>query len=120
MVKDQGQCGSCWTFGTGAAIEGALCGAGAQDCNTWQGVSTQQLVDCCSYTPQTSQSNPLVNNLNPYDSHGCSGGWMSNAMRCVIMQGGIQNWADYGYTSGTTGLENDCAYDDSMATSRIS
>merc|ERR1712098_477399 len=49
MVKDQGQCGSCWSFGAGAAIEGAMCKAGQYNCNSWSGVSTQQMVDCASY-----------------------------------------------------------------------
>jgi len=114
-VKDQGSCGSCWTFGTGAAIEGAMCSAGVQDCNTWTGVSTQQQVDCCSYTPQTSATNPEVNDLNPYDSHGCNGGFQANALRCIVMQGGINSWEDYGYVSGTTQTEGDCAYDASTA-----
>lgn len=112
-VKDQGSCGSCWTFGAGAAIEAALCGAGSQDCTSWQGVSAQQQVDCCSYTPQST--NPLVNNLNPYDSHGCSGGFQSDAFRCVVMQGGINNWADYPYVSGNTKTEGTCVYDSSSA-----
>merc|ERR1712226_950601 len=57
-VKDQGSCGSCWTFGAGAAIEGAMCAAGLYNCGSWNGVSTQQLVDCASYN----------SNLNPYDT----------------------------------------------------
>jgi len=115
MVKDQGSCGSCWTFGAGAAIEGALCGAGKQDCTTWEGVSAQQLVDCSSYTPQTSQTNDLVIDLNPYDSHGCNGGFQANALRYVSLNGGINNWADYPYVSGTTKTEGTCVYDASTA-----
>jgi len=112
-VKDQGQCGSCWTFGAGAAVEGALCGAGKQDCTTWNGVSAQQFVDCASYTPQST--NPLVIDLNPYDSHGCNGGFQSNALRYVVMNGGINNWDDYGYVSGQTKTEGTCSYDASSA-----
>merc|ERR1719210_1102293 len=59
-VKDQGSCGSCWTFGAGAAIEGAMCKAGLYNCNSWSGVSTQQLVDCASHN----------SDLNPYDNSG--------------------------------------------------
>merc|ERR1712071_40237 len=114
-IKDQGSCGSCWSFGAGAAIEAAVCGAGGEDCTSWQGVSTQQLVDCASYTPQTSQTNPLVIDLNPYDNHGCGGGFPFNAIRYVVLNGGIDNWVDYPYVSGTTQTEGDCAYDASSA-----
>jgi len=85
---------------------------GKQDCNSWQGVSTQQQLDCCSYTESGSESNQLVNDLNPYDTHGCNGGYSSNAMRCIMMQGGINNWADYGYTE----QQGSCAYDAETAT----
>lgn len=99
-VKDQGQCGSCWTFGAGAAIEGAMCKAGKHNCNSWNGVSAQQMVDCASYN----------SDLNPYDNHGCSGGFQSNAIRYVQMNGGIDSWDSYGYTSGSSGKEHNCAY----------
>jgi hypothetical protein len=111
-VKDQGSCGSCWTFGTGAAIEGALCAAGVKDCNTWTGVSTQQFVDCASYTPQTSATDPNVIDLNPYDNHGCSGGFQANNLRYTALNGGVMNWDDYPYVSGTTQTEGaECLYD---------
>merc|ERR1712046_333689 len=45
-VKDQGSCGSCWSFGGAAAFESAMCLDGQQDCSSWSGASEQQLVDC--------------------------------------------------------------------------
>merc|ERR1712242_515491 len=45
-VKDQGSCGSCWSFGGAAAFESAMCTSNQQDCTTWSGASEQQLVDC--------------------------------------------------------------------------
>jgi len=112
-VKDQGSCGSCWTFGAGAAVEAALCGAGEKDCSSWNGVSTQQFVDCASNTHRSDD--PTVIDLNPYDNGGCNGGFPSNALRYVVLQEGIENWDDYGYVSGQTKTEGTCAYDATKA-----
>jgi len=110
MVKDQGSCGSCWTFGAGAAIEAAMCAAGNYNCNSWSGVSTQQMVDCASYNSE----------LNPYDNHGCSGGFQANALRYVAMNGGIDSWDSYGYTSGSNGREHTCNYNSRNSVGTIS
>merc|ERR1739848_660346 len=48
---------------------------------------------------------------SPYDNHGCNGGFQANAIRYVNMNGGIMNWDDYPYVSGTTKTEGTCVYD---------
>jgi len=117
-VKDQGSCGSCWTFGASAAIEGFMCSPNQnlKDCTNWNGLSTQQMVDCASYTDYNKE--PDIN-LNPYDNNGCSGGWESNALRYVQIQGGQNNWDDYTYISGETKTEQTCAYDPTTANLNI-
>merc|ERR1712179_268434 len=96
-VKDQGSCGSCWTFAAGATIEGALCKGGKHNCNTWHGVSTQQILDCASNN----------NQLSPYDNSGCNGGFSSNAMRYVwTIPKGIDSWDNYKYT----GKQGNCPF----------
>jgi len=106
-VKDQGSCGSCWTFGAGAAIEGAMCKGGMYNCNNWNGVSTQQLVDCASHN----------NDLSPYDNSGCNGGFQSNALRYVwTIPHGIDSWDNYHYT----GKEGNCAYSSRNSVGTIS
>lgn len=114
MVKDQGSCGSCWSFGASAAIEQILCQNGKYDCTQWSGLSTQQMVDCASNT-RSNLDNPLVFDLFPYDNHACNGGLEPNAMRYVVMNGGQQNWDDYPYVSGTTKVQGTCVYDASKA-----
>lgn len=97
-VKDQGSCGSCWSFAAGAAIEGAMCRAGRYNCNTWNGVSTQNLVDCDTR------------------SHGCNGGWADEAMNFVYnTQHGIDSWDNYAYKA----KKGSCAYSKSKSVGTI-
>lgn len=105
-VKDQGSCGSCWSFGAAAAMEGAFCKAGKHNCNSWNGLSTQQLVDCASGNK----------NISPYDNNGCNGGFQSNAMYYVFHDShGIESWDNYPYQ----GKQNSCNYQSSKSDGTI-
>lgn len=86
-VKDQASCGSCWTFGAAAAMEGVLCMQGSYNCTTWPGLAEQNILDCASHN----------STLGTYDNNGCGGGEQSNAMRWVYMAGGLSEEADYPY-----------------------
>jgi KDEL-tailed cysteine endopeptidase len=81
-VKDQGQCGSCWTFSATGAIEGAW----AISTGKLVDLSEEQLVECATGVS--------------YGSHGCSGGQMDGAFKYVIEHGQCSLSA-YPYTSGT-------------------
>tara|TARA_Y100000389_G_C17468724_1_gene528243 strand:+ start:6190 stop:7284 length:1095 start_codon:yes stop_codon:yes gene_type:complete len=90
-VKDQGQCGSCWSFSTTGALEGAY----ANKYGNLVSFSEQELVDC-------------DNRKNGGKDMGCNGGLMDNAFSWIEKNDGLCTESDYPYTSGTTKTNGSC------------
>jgi C1A family cysteine protease len=79
-IKNQGMCGSCWSFGATGSIEGAWKLAG----NQLVGLSEEELVEC-----------------DMIAADGCSGAQnLIQSYQWVVQNGGIDTEADYPYTSG--------------------
>lgn len=91
-VKNQGSFGSCWSFSTTGALEGAY----YNKYGSLVSFSEQNLVDC-------------DNRQNGGKDMGCNGGLMDNAFAWTQKNGGLCTEAAYPYTSGTTQKAGTCA-----------
>lgn len=79
-VKNQGVCGSCWTFSATGALEGAYQISG----KTLTDFSQEQILDCDTV------------------GHGCSGGGMDQAFDFLKSAGGICSAKSYPYAEANT------------------
>uniref|UniRef100_A0AAY4BVU1 Pro-cathepsin H n=1 Tax=Denticeps clupeoides TaxID=299321 RepID=A0AAY4BVU1_9TELE len=85
-VKNQGACGSCWTFSTTGCLESVTAIATGKLLL----LSEQQLVDCAQ----------------DFDNHGCNGGLPSHAFEYIKYNKGLMTEDDYPYK----GYDDTCRF----------
>jgi len=90
-VKNQGNCGSCWSFGAAECVESMY----AQVTNKLVVLSEQNILDC---TPNPNHCG---------GTGGCGGGTVELAYD-RIKQKGIATEKDYPYKSGSSGVDYSC------------
>ncbi|MBA0854576.1 hypothetical protein Goshw_002070 [Gossypium schwendimanii] len=103
-VKDQGSCGSCWSFSATGALEGAHYLATGELVS----LSEQQLVDC------DHECDPQQ--YGACDS-GCNGGLMTSAFEYTLKVGGLEREKDYPYTGNDRGP---CKFDKTKIAASVS
>eukprot|EP00483_Globobulimina_turgida_P004072 UN04080 len=82
-VKNQGSCGSCWSFATTGTVESRYAIAKGVTGANITTLSEQQLCDCST----------------SYGNHGCGGGNKDNAFKYIEAEGGLCSEKEYPYTA---------------------
>jgi len=93
-VRNQGGCGSCWSFATVAALEFSAC----KEQGKFVGLSEQHLIDC-----DTSNA-------------GCNGGWYTNAWNYLQSNAGSEKASNYPYTA----TKGSCSFNAGYVGARVS
>lgn len=91
LVKNQGDCGSCWAFSTVEGIESAVFMATGK---LPEKLSTQQIISCDK------------------KDDGCDGGDPRTALKYVMSAGGLDTDSSYPDTSHETGHTGKCHWDE--------
>lgn len=91
-VKQQGNCGCCWSFASAGALEGQI----FRKYNRLVSISAQNLIDC----------------IHTNDTDGCDGGLMTDAFKYVQENRGVLSDDDYPYDGQQNSL---CRHDERKA-----
>lgn len=95
-VKNQGECGSCWTFSTTGCLE------------SHHAIKTQQLISL--------SEQQLVDCAGAFNNHGCHGGLPSQAFEYIRYAGGLESEKDYPYR----GHDELCRFNKSLVAATVS